>query len=64
MNKFLSVLVTGLIAGTLSVSTFAATLPSTSSAVKTPTASAAPMKHKHMYKLHKSHKAEKAEAIK
>lgn len=62
MNKLLSVLLAGIFAATLGASAFAADAASTTDAVKTPAANAAPMKHKHLHKSHKSHKAEKAEA--
>lgn len=61
MNKLLLTLLAGIFAATLGASAFAAEPASTADAVKTPTANAAPMKHKHMHKAHKTHKAEKIE---
>ena len=62
MNKLLTTLLAGTFAATLGASAFAAEPATTKDVAKTPAASAAPMKHKHTHKSHKSGKAEKAPA--
>ena len=62
MNKLLSALLAGVFAATLGASAFAAEPASAKDSAKAPTANAAPMKHKHAHKSHKSDKAEKISA--
>ena len=62
MNKLLSALLVGIFAATLGASAFAAEPASAKDSAKAPTANAAPMKHKHAHKSHKSDKAEKTSA--
>ena len=62
MNKLLSALLAGVFAATLGASAFAVEPASAKDLAKTPTANAAPMKHKHAHKSHKSDKAEKTSA--
>ena len=57
MNKLLSALLAGIFAATLGASAFAAEPASAKNSAKAPTANAAPMKHKHAHKSHKSDKA-------
>ena len=62
MNKLLSALLVGIFAATLGASAFAAEPASAKDSAKALTTNAAPMKHKHAHKSHKSNKAEKISA--
>lgn len=62
MNKLLTTLLAGVFVATVGASAFAAEPATAKDAAKTPAANAAPMKHKHTHKSHKSDKALKAPA--